>query len=111
MSAKIYQMDANHYAFHCPGCEGGHMVSVSGNHPVWGWNGSVDAPTFIPSIRVTGVQPLTDEEAERIYAGGKIEPRPLCCHSFVTDGRIQFLGDCTHSLAGQTVEIPDWDDA
>ena len=29
------------------------------------------------------------------------------CHSFVTDGRIQFLGDCTHDLAGHTVELPD----
>ena len=31
------------------------------------------------------------------------------CHSFVTDGRIQFLGDCTHKLAGQTVDLPDWE--
>jgi hypothetical protein len=29
------------------------------------------------------------------------------CHSFITDGFIQFLDDCTHPLAGQTVEIPD----
>ena len=29
------------------------------------------------------------------------------CHSFVTDGRIQFLSDCTHALAGQTVDLPD----
>ena len=28
---------------------------------------------------------------------------------FVVDGRIQFLGDCTHELAGQTVDIPGWD--
>lgn len=27
------------------------------------------------------------------------------CHSFVTDGNIQFLSDCTHSLAGQTVPL------
>jgi hypothetical protein len=32
------------------------------------------------------------------------------CHSFVTDGRIQFLGDCTHALANQTVELPDLPD-
>ena len=25
----------------------------------------------------------------------------------VTDGRIQFLGDCTHDLAGQTVDLDD----
>ena len=28
------------------------------------------------------------------------------CHSFVTDGRIQFLSDSTHVLAGQTVDLP-----
>jgi hypothetical protein len=32
------------------------------------------------------------------------------CHSFVTDGKIQFLGDCTHALAGQTVELPEQED-
>jgi hypothetical protein len=32
------------------------------------------------------------------------------CHSFVTDGKIQFLPDCYHSLKGQTVELPEWDD-
>ena len=31
----------------------------------------------------------------------------LTCHSFVTDGRIQFLADCTHPLAGQTVDLPE----
>lgn len=30
------------------------------------------------------------------------------CHSFVTDGRIQFLADCTHDLAGLTVDLPDF---
>jgi hypothetical protein len=29
----------------------------------------------------------------------------------VTDGRIQFLGDCTHALAGQTVDLLPFDDA
>lgn len=28
------------------------------------------------------------------------------CHSFVTDGRIQFLTDSWHSLKGQTVDLP-----
>jgi hypothetical protein len=80
------------------------------NHPVWGWNGSVDAPTFTPSILIRGVQPLTDAEAESVFNGENIEPRPLYCHSFVNDGRIQFLDDCTHSLKSQTVDIPEWED-
>ncbi|MGC4033677.1 MAG: hypothetical protein QM754_18485 [Tepidisphaeraceae bacterium] len=27
------------------------------------------------------------------------------CHSFVRDGQIEFLGDCTHELAGKTVPL------
>lgn len=31
------------------------------------------------------------------------------CHSWVTEGRIEFLADCTHSMAGQTVDLPaEW---
>jgi len=33
------------------------------------------------------------------------------CHSIVTDGKIAFLTDCFHTLAGQTVDLPDWDSA
>lgn len=32
------------------------------------------------------------------------------CHSYVRNGQMQFLGDCDHALAGQTVDIPDWDE-
>lgn len=70
--------------------------------------GSRDAPTFTPSILVqTGhfVQP----EGKHCDRSGDPEwPCDcVCCHSFVTDGRIQFLSDCTHALAGQTVDLPD----
>ena len=55
----------------------------------------MDAPTFSPSINVR--YNFTQED------GG-----PDICHSFVKAGNIQFLGDCTHALAGQTVPLPDW---
>jgi hypothetical protein len=104
MGAKIHQMDANHYAFECPGCEGGHMVRVSGDHPCWGWNGSLDAPTFTPSILVTyPANPNALEEFKEWRTERK-------CHSFITDGKIQFLGDSFHKLANQTVDLPDWDE-
>ena len=66
----------------------------TGAGPRWGFNGNVDAPTFTPSVLV-----------RYSWSDG-----PRVCHSFVTDGRIQFLGDCTHNLAGQTVDLPDWED-
>jgi hypothetical protein len=33
------------------------------------------------------------------------------CHLFIRDGALQFLSDCTHKLAGQTVDMVPWDQA
>lgn len=76
------------YWFHCPGCKCSHAFHV----PHWSWNGSMDAPTFNPSLLCNPQDPDSR------------------CHSFVRDGKIQFLADCYHELAGQTVEIPEWED-
>lgn len=89
-------MNEERVGFHCPGCKSSHMVPVSGPY-AWGWNGSMESPTFTPSIRVT--------------YNGSDGALPSCCHSFVRDGSIQFLDDSTHEFAGTTVEIPDWDSA
>ena len=74
--------------FWCPGCDEPHMPPIEGSNP-WTWNGSRDLPTLSPSILVTD------------HAGSR-------CHSFLRDGRLEFLNDCTHKLAGQTVDLPDW---
>ncbi len=79
------------------------MIPVTGDH-AWGWNGSMDAPTFTPSILVT--YPANPEAIEE-FKEWRTERR---CHSFVTDGKIQLLSDCTHKMAGMTVEIPDWNE-
>jgi hypothetical protein len=81
--------------FHCPGCECGHMIPVTGPR-AWNWNGSLDSPTLTPSILVNR---------------GSINSQVPQCHSYITAGRIQFLVDCTHPLAGKTIEVPDWDEA
>jgi hypothetical protein len=85
--------------FECPGCGCLHAVSVdkpNGMGAIWSWNGSYDKPTFTPSILVTA---------------NYTDPKRMddICHSYVTEGRIQFLSDSTHNLAGQTVDLPDWD--
>jgi len=101
---KIHDLSGGLHAFHCPACGCCH-----GPNERWDFNGDYEKPTFKPSILVRGTKPISDDEAERIMCGEHIEPIPLVCHSFVTDGKIQFLTDCTHELAGQTVEIPDWE--
>lgn len=98
ISGILRSAEGGQIVFWCPGCDGAHAVRVKGDWPgpLWGYNGNPEAPTFTPSILVTYNGP---------DAGIDGAP-PAICHSFVTDGRIQFLGDCTHALANQTVDIP-----
>jgi len=81
--------DERHFGFHCPGCACDHLVPT----PRWTWNGDMTRPSFNPSLLIFKDDPT------------------LRCHSFITDGRIMFLTDCHHKLAGQTVELPGWDDS
>jgi len=98
--------------FWCPGCDGAHQVQAgAGPGPRWGFDGDYERPTFTPSVLVRGSRPITDDERRRIMAGETIEPEPTVCHSFVRDGQIQFLGDCTHALAGRTVPLKPFDEA
>lgn len=83
--------------FHCPGCNSGHTVRVQGEGK-WGWNGDVVRPTLTPSVFVNA-------------PGRYFTASAPSCHSFVKDGQIQFLGDCSHALAGQTVPLPEWSEA
>lgn len=78
------------YHFWCPGCEELHTLDDT-----WKFNGDTETPTFSPSVLVTW---------------GSNQPNRRC-HLYIRTGRLQFLGDCTHKLAGQTVpmvELPDW---
>lgn len=115
LSSKLRNMGDGLLAFWCPGCVDVHAITTEGGgHPCWSYNGDPDAPTFQPSILVRGLKLNRNEAGEwtgegvdswaRDAAGNTI---PLVCHSFVTDGQIQFLNDCTHALTGQTVPIPD----
>lgn len=88
--------------FWCPGCECAHGVNVGeGPGPRWGFNGDHDQPTFTPSV-------LVSYNGSDAGVGGS---PPAVCHSFVRGGHIQFLGDCTHALAGQTVALQPFDEA
>jgi hypothetical protein len=73
-------------SFYCPGCERRHTINQT-----WEFDGNYEAPTFSPSVLTYGSPWQTEV------------PR---CHSFIRAGRIEFLSDSTHKLAGQTVDLP-----
>lgn len=75
--------------FICPGCGGDwHFVSLNR----WSFSGSLESPTLSPSVVTT------------VESAAKPNTR---CHLFITDGKIRYLSDCTHSLAGQAIELPE----
>ena len=82
------------YSFYCPGCKCDHGIwtRMDGwNGATWEFNGDLDKPTISPSILVS-------------YTYGE-DHKKIVCHSFVKDGFIQYLSDCTHELAGKTIEL------
>jgi len=91
------------YTFWCPGCKGAHHVRVGLNdHPCWTYNEDPNAPTFSPSVLISSRRWVEDKS---VLEDGHWGDSYTMCHSFVTLGRIQFLGDCAHELAGQTVDM------
>ena len=82
--------------FECPGCGNCHDICIkpykAPNGASWTWNGSMDKPTFHPSILA---------KVER--TDGRVD----ICHLFVQEGRIHYLLDCTHASAGQSVDMPN----
>lgn len=99
LSSKLVRRDYGEMVLHehwCPGCRMVHQIAVEQpfrNGARWSWNGNAEAPTFTPSIRILGTR----------TGGGDFS----ICHYFIRAGRIEFCPDSRHSLAGQTVDLPD----
>lgn len=93
--------EATHLQLHLPGPFPNRIIPVMiggtrDGTPNWTWNGSVDSPTVKPSVLTRG--------------GGEYKGKYFkehVCHSFVNDGMVQFLGDCTHEFAGMTMDLID----
>lgn len=78
------------FLYWCEGCGYEHafgLTSEGGNHT---FNGDLNNPTVSPSL-------LENRIPDKV------------CHSFIVNGQIQYLSDCHHHLAGQTIELPDAD--
>lgn len=105
--SKLVRLDPQYwptedFGHWCPGCGCGHEIAVTKKNASgasWSYNGDPQKPTFAPSINI------------KINHPGHQHYRPglatNVCHYFIRDGKIEFLGDCTHALRGQTVDLPD----
>lgn len=84
--------EATHVWLHMPGPISNRLIPVilkgkRAGTGCWSWNGDTERPTLKPSIR--------SRDGHHT------------CHTWVNDGKAQFLADCTHDLAGQTLDLLD----
>lgn len=93
----------NGYIHWCPACEETHVIPDS-----WSFDGNLDRPTFSPSVKITGKQVVNKNgrwtgEWVRDSNGNTLD---LCCHYILTAGVLNYCGDCTHELRGQSIPLP-----
>lgn len=91
---KVAKTSDGQFIFYCPGCKHSHFFQMEPKKPAWTWNGDYNNPTVSPSINVSSGN----------------EAGPTRCHFYIRDGKIEYLSDCTHDLAGQTVEMEEEDE-
>lgn len=115
--AKFVQGDKNgihesylgpDYLFKCVGCGCDHGIWTTDknrNNAIWSFNEDLEKPTVSPSILVH--YPTYREVKDGV--GVKGTEYNHICHSFINDGKIQYLSDCTHELAGQTIDLPEYE--
>jgi len=96
-------------SFICPACNEEHSIpaligpNLKDQH--WGWNGDFEKPTIRPSVDLkigSYATPGFDWKA----AGFEKDPS-VKCHSVITDGRISFCNDCSHSMKNKTMDLPE----
>lgn len=86
LSPKLWQVKEIFLHFYCPGCLCLHEARIDATPGAVAWTGTVMKPTFHPSIRSRGRK---------------------TCRVFVTSGKLQYLAECDHIYAGQTIEMVD----
>lgn len=81
------------YVFWCPACKEYHRITDS-----WYIRYDHEFITVRPSIRV---------KCDGYWSGREF--KSLNCHLFITNSRLEYLSDCTHEMAGMTVDMVDID--
>lgn len=89
-SSSPTMKEGQYLKFECPGCGHKHLVDLDRQNQ----NQNEESPTLSPSVLQYCTNPQTGN-------------RDTICHFFLVEGKIQYLGDCMHSMKGQTVELPD----
>lgn len=87
------------FMFDCPACGHSHGVPTK-QYPhkygstEWEFNRDFNSPTLSPSLKVMS----KDKDL-----------KDSVCHFHLRNGKLEYCNDCTHSMSGKVVELPDID--
>ncbi len=99
--SKTIESAEGEYLIQCEGCGCIHALNtVAEGKPKWTFNGDLNKPTFMPSLLVKWTK-MIDVEKNTF--------KHIICHSYIIDGKMQYLGDSNHELSGQTIDLPEID--
>lgn len=104
--SKYLRRTQTGYLHWCPGCNEIHHYWIdkpNESGAQWTFNGNPEKPTFRESMLIR--VPAVDNDCNIIP-----DKWESVCHYFVTDGRIDFCGDSTHPLVGQSAPLPELPD-
>jgi hypothetical protein len=91
------------YAHWCPACQEMHRFAVEKAQPNgarWKFDGNAEKPTFTPSMNIR-----TGKYADPNFVDE--DGLSSVCHYVLTAGVLNFCGDSTHELRGQSVPLPE----
>lgn len=118
---QVDPVKATHVKIKLPGPTGDMLLPVIINGPreetgKWSWNGDTEKPTLKPRLLVRSGHHAPSFDPKKggcwcTYYKENPNDTPVfhcfICHSWINDGRVQFLPDSTHELRGKTVDLLD----
>lgn len=119
---KLYNSSEEYNTYYFK-CHAGHWhyirARVEKKNPeekgIWGFNGNIDEPTFIPSVNETSGIYMQEfksrddfkDDNDRAEYLKFLETNSYKCHFVITKGTIYYCGDCSSEFKNQTLPMLD----
>lgn len=113
-NGKLRVTEDGTHLWYCPACKTWHGGNVNLNNygPNWNFDNNYNNPTFSPSFLVRSGHHIAGSSSDDCWCKyNKDHPDDQApfkcgiCHTFVRDGKIEYLSDCTHEFAGKIINM------
>ena len=108
----VFVVEDHRGTFFCPACNKPHTINI-GLPDSWDWNENTTEVTLSPSVLVSSGHYLPGGDHSnscwctyyKNNPGEEVHFTCGKCHSFIKNGFISYLEDCSHDFKGQTLKL------